>query len=406
MVSDSFAERKRRASLLVRRSPVLSVGAKLLWAELLEWCWTEARCWPNVELLAFAINASRHSISRWTTELKKAKLLSIQRQQRSNEYILNLDVPKAVCHENRGTNSRLRDLHDQRSDVPNSGVGEHLKCDPTPQIAAIDVPNSGVGSVHTPQFGTSDVPNSGAKYIKEAIKEREAREGKLGEARKAPRIEDPPTPSEDENHEGTTGRDETNAVDLRKSNEIGEIADAEGLIEDVLSQHSTLSSRRRLRGSLVGSSRDSAETASKSRGELRHYQSDPDPPERPQDVLELLRGEVEAKFGGDSHRGLPAKLSPKERTQIDNILLKQFEPRDVLAIVRVLVWDWEIARKECFPPRNSDYPSVENLVQYAKQLAPRISTGFAYRGSRRGAVNTYEDRYILMKDIVEDDDPW
>jgi hypothetical protein len=93
--------------------------------------------------------------------------------------------------------------------------------------------------------------------------------------------------------------------------------------------------------------------------------------------------------------------------QIRNTILRKYPPDIVLAMLRVLVWDWEIARTTIFPFRpERPIPLVENLVQYAADLAAATSTGLSYRGDRRGAVNTYRDRFLEQKEKVEDDNPF
>ena len=124
-------------------------------------------------------------------------------------------------------------------------------------------------------------------------------------------------------------------------------------------------------------------------------------------VLELLRREITEKFGPMAARGVPSKLSSKEKGQIKNTLLRKYEPDVILSMIRVLVWDWEIARETFWPPRpNRGIPLVENLVLYANDLAGAISTGLRYAGDRRGAENTYSDLFLEGKTKVEEDTPF
>ena len=100
------------------------------------------------------------------------------------------------------------------------------------------------------------------------------------------------------------------------------------------------------------------------------------------------------------------ELTGKQRGQIKNTILRKFPPDVVLNLVRLLVWDWEIAKRECFPFRHSvPIPPIDALIQYRETLASAVSTGLSYTGDFRGAENTYRHRYIEGKEKVFEDDP-
>jgi hypothetical protein len=127
---------------------------------------------------------------------------------------------------------------------------------------------------------------------------------------------------------------------------------------------------------------------------------------QPQDVLALLRGEIEEKYGSKSCVSIPLQLTGKERSQVRSVILGRYAPSVVIGMIRVLVWDWEVARTTCFPFRHqSPIPTVEALVQYQETLASAVTTGLKYDGSRRGEWNTYSARY-LKNDPVGDTLPF
>jgi hypothetical protein len=133
----------------------------------------------------------------------------------------------------------------------------------------------------------------------------------------------------------------------------------------------------------------------------------PPPVDSPEDVLELLRGEIEEKFGAEASRGLPMEITGKQQGQIRNTILRKYEPDVILAMVRVLVWDWEMARMVCFPERHTvTYPVLDALLQWTKELAARVSTGFTYTGIRRGAPNSYCALFINRRSRVADENPF
>ena len=129
-------------------------------------------------------------------------------------------------------------------------------------------------------------------------------------------------------------------------------------------------------------------------------------PKTPQDVLELLRVEVERKFGAKAAFGVPTRLTGKDAKTVRDVVLNTFPTEGVIALVRLLVWDWEVARETCYPPRSYPIPTIESLVRYIDDLSSRLSTGFVYQGSLRGSVNTYSDIFLKGYDIEDDDDPY
>jgi hypothetical protein len=148
--------------------------------------------------------------------------------------------------------------------------------------------------------------------------------------------------------------------------------------------------------------------ASESPSEIQFDSQPPPPPvEKPMDVLRLLKGEAETRWGKKSTHGYPMDLTGELTGQVKNVLLTKYAPDVILAMTRLLVWDWEVARGACFPFRHGvPYPDVKALVQYAGELASRIETGFDYMRHRRGASNTYHDLFIRKIPFVNDDNPF
>ena len=94
--------------------------------------------------------------------------------------------------------------------------------------------------------------------------------------------------------------------------------------------------------------------------------------------------------------------------KIKRAILTKYEPKVVLRMIRVLVWDWEVAREVCWPPRKEHkFPDVESLVLYRVALSGATITGFDYTGARRGEPNTYYMKYLKDSETtVKSDDPF
>ena len=139
---------------------------------------------------------------------------------------------------------------------------------------------------------------------------------------------------------------------------------------------------------------------------IKVVEASPPAPESPEAVLALLRGEVEAKFGAGACRGMPLNLNGKDRGMVTNAVLGKYAPDVVIAMIRVLVWDWEIARSSIFPYRPQvKIPTIESLVQYQETLASAVDTGLKYSGASRGVWKTYASRYLVDANpsVVESD---
>lgn len=86
----------------VRRSKLLSPGAKLLWIELKRgWSWGRDECWPSRDILAALLAVSERSVSRWAKELEERGLIKIDRRMSGNRYKLVQTIPEDLCDETR-----------------------------------------------------------------------------------------------------------------------------------------------------------------------------------------------------------------------------------------------------------------------------------------------------------------
>jgi len=131
----------------------------------------------------------------------------------------------------------------------------------------------------------------------------------------------------------------------------------------------------------------------------------PPPVDSPEALVQILKDECAEKWGAKSTRGFPIELTGELRGKIRNTILRKHPPDVILAMVRLLVWDWEVARGVCFPYRRDvPYPDPLAFVQYAKDLAPRIESGFDYSGLHRGVSNTYHRLFVERKPKIETHD--
>jgi len=381
----------------------LSVGARITWAELaFNWCWDDEICFPNLVVLAEAIGKGRNAIGRWIAELEEVGLLRKRHKGRGFQFELatvfpeELIDPKLVNNRDLSAAVKASRKHDAtRRRAPKECTTEHDPC--------IDVHRKGANtctdSVHVIEKralkGCTDVHQKGAR-IEVHIKGSDEKDEAIGKGRMReagnPLAHEKESVSQtgDEDHEGSTdGKEKT----YESSGEEG--ADLSELMED---NTQPLRKKRRRRGpsaDLVGLSGDGLRTASEPRGETFAEEPTPRPPETPEDVLALLRGEVEAKYGPSSCRSLPRKLTGVQRGKIQRAILDAYDADVVIALVRILVWDWEVARTVCFPYRHdADVPPVDALPQYHAQLAAAISSGLNYNGVNRGTQRTYAWKYL------------
>jgi len=74
----------------------LSVGAKLAYAMLLKYAWTDDACYPGQQKLAGDMGAGERSVRTYLKELEDTKLLEVTQRGlgKTNLYRLHVTVPK------------------------------------------------------------------------------------------------------------------------------------------------------------------------------------------------------------------------------------------------------------------------------------------------------------------------
>lgn len=76
----------------------LSVGAKLAYAMLLKYAWTDSAVYPGQQTLAVDMGAGERSVRTYLKELEDAKLLEVTQRGlgKTNLYRLHLTIKKRV----------------------------------------------------------------------------------------------------------------------------------------------------------------------------------------------------------------------------------------------------------------------------------------------------------------------
>ena len=118
----------------------------------------------------------------------------------------------------------------------------------------------------------------------------------------------------------------------------------------------------------------------------------PKPPSTPAALLTALNDEILLRWGEPMRMTLARSLDRKETNALEK-LLDKYSPEAVQAMTRLLVWDWEEAREQCWPKSPGAVPALKQLVDYAATLATVIPTGFRSSGQSRGRTG-YAERYI------------
>ena len=78
------------------RHPDLFVGAKVVFAMFLSYCWANSRCFPGQDRLADDIGMSRVRVTQLIGELEDAGLIEITRRGQGKTNIYTLDVRHSV----------------------------------------------------------------------------------------------------------------------------------------------------------------------------------------------------------------------------------------------------------------------------------------------------------------------
>jgi hypothetical protein len=371
--------------------------------------------------LAAGLRVNVNSISRWAIELQNAELLTRTKLYRGWRFQLVEEIPSRHLADGwRFNNSELTRRVRGKTNQPMT---------------------RSVDTLEKREWGNTDSEGHSRKQEKDTLEKREwepktLSKNESGHSRKTRvyrsrmnKKKKEEEEKQDESESGQSGKPTAQSESVRSS---GEVEEGEGSqsVESNEEQRTYVAEetqpedpselmeddppikrqpRRKKRGkrapspALVSAAGDTRRSASGAPGGPDTVQVGPPPPTDPEDVLALLRGEVEEKYGAKAIRGMPMELTRKDRGMVRNVILAKFPPDVVISMVRVLVWDWEVARSECFPFRPQvPYPTVEALVQYQESLASSVETGLNYSGTRRGAWNTYANRYLKEDNPLED----
>ncbi len=433
----SKAKHMREREDLVRRSPVLSDAAKVLWIELCRgWAWDDENANVSQPTLAESLGWSPRKVQRVAKELKKHDLVIVtQRVWRTpNEYRIVDTIPEAVCAKDRLINKIISkqafEARSTEAGVPNMvplAGATNLVSQADPEESGVpNLVSQGrqIASTRGTKFG-----NLGATKVvpKDEIKEDELKEDELLKMRTSensldflfePELDeedhqkiaaltyDPDTDEEDYN--ASYVREEPEAVTMRRKREK--------LKADILAEktrkHVRQFTKRSSDPNLVGkgSSGVLAEASSKATDEyLCVYATPPpvSPPKTPEDVLQLLHDEIVGKYGSTMALGVPMGVTKQDIGQLKNCILTKYRPDAVLAMVRVLVWDWEVARSSIFPKKEQQrLPALGDLVRYRDALAGAIATGLIRTGNYLGERKSYSAKYVDPNVKLHDDDPF
>lgn len=422
---------------VIRRSALISDGGYKLWSELaFGWAWDEPVCFPTCHTLAVALNTTRRTIMRLLDELEGHGLLTRRRQRRGNRFTLASTLPPQF-DTSRLSNKELAAIARAQGDpdahqeddphevirahldpgVEGSDVTEtsHLDRDP----ANHDVMNLSSSDVmktsHQPlcdvmktshQAGC-DVMNSSHKadvHPKQNIQEEEKQDHlKQGREPAAPDSKSTEVSEGDQENEGEQD-DVAEAEDLLSEKE--EVTPRRPRRQQRASSPDLITSRAKKPKVPYPEAQGSSTFVPKGRIES---EVTPPPVETARGLLSLLRGEVESKWGQKATRLLPTdplELPRDLQEKLKSAILNKYSSDVILDLVRLLVWDWEVARGVCFPFRpTTPYPDPLALVQYHKELATRVNTGFDHSANEhRGKRNTYKWLFIDKKPKADESD--
>lgn len=401
----------------VRRYKGLSSDAYKLWAELaFGWSWDGPSCYPNYEVIAQALGWPRNRVALRIKELTSNGLIECQRRSFGYRYVLVVDLPEKFWESSLNNRDLVKDLRARKSKRRKKRDASTGMDHDAPHDAYPYGHHDASTGVHQDRSDAStgmdhDV-HTGVDPYKQMKKEADEHQEEADE------WEEEPAPASPASSDLSGMTDDSRASRGNEGSTDADMAEAEDLLEEAEGPPVRKSRRKKQRAgspALVSGSASprvpfpDAPRASQSASGVQFDAEPPPPPvETPEDLVWLLKGEIQRKWS-DEHAlvGFAEELSGKLRGQLTNTILRKYTADVILKMVRVLVWDWEVARGVCFPfKKDLRYPTTESLVQYAGELAARINTGFDYMATRRGALNTYHDLFIRKIPFIQDDDPF
>lgn len=412
---------RREQEDLVRRSPVLSDGAVRLWTELYRgWAWDGKACFPSQETLANALGWSESRVKRRLKELINVGLVARDRTGRNNRYRLVQEIPASVCDPNRLINTHLSSFHRAASSEGNRSENDLSdRSNPDIRSTTFDLSdrsnpdirevNSDLSdrSILTPKAGTSKQVQ--VKQVQRSHRERDA----------FARDEEPYSEGEPEESQGRSSLgDETKPSPSTEEKEVT----SKNEIEELMTEEDEKPKKKRGRKSKtvirnpnsrtrrgpgipgVPEARPARTGSAEPVQGSEFDEASPPPPNSPEAILRLLWAETRAKYGEDAASTMPLGLTAKDKKNLQRVVIDRYEPRVVLDMIRLLVWDWEVIRVTCFPPREEvNYPLPEHLVLYRESLGGNTTTGYARVENLRGEARTYASRYLSNKPVDPDD---
>jgi len=449
-----------RLELLIKVNRLdLTLGARLLWTELaFNWCWNDRECCPSLIALAEALRVNVNSVARWAKELVDTGLMTKKKYYRGWRFILSDEIPSDLLVDQwRFNNGALTRRVKKKAPVSEkepiddlTQCGEALvkreweNTEPKTHSTLEGNPPLPVGEkcpkIHS--FNESGytrltrVYRSGMNRKRDEHKKKKEEE-KMGNQRNADCVLKAAGDLQIENArcarscEGTSPEETEDEKQRTYAKALGVASlpdktggfsepekqrtyvkdksqpeDPSELMADLPTQPKKAPRKKRAPDlACVTTQHDMRGAGKPSTGSKVSEPTGP-PVWKPKDVLALLRGEVEAKFGAGGCRGMPLNLTKVDQAKIQNTVLNKYSPDTVISMVRVLVWDWEIARASIFPFRPQvRIPTIESLVQYQETLASVVDTGLKYTGASRGVWKTYASRYLVDANpsVVEPD---
>jgi biotin operon repressor len=440
-------ETRLRLNTAIRRSRFVSDGAYRLWADLaFGWAWNDPSCFPSYEALSEALGVGRTTIWRWLSELEAHGLIAKRRTDKGNDYALITELPSSfdgakIDNKKIGTSKKRRKPSHQKQDHDdcilkhrNEGSAQTDVSDVkhrSHDLVQTDVSEVERGDVSDVKHRSSDTGRETRTYVDDQSRfrqtdvsdvEPEVSKVHLSDVQedkkyRKGKYERESQTRASEAHEGMHEHPSRFALGNEGTEDMSE---ADDLLEEAgvplksrTTQPRKKAPKHRASSSDLVSSSDGPSKipfpeAQGASVDLTYVKFDPPatppPVETPYEVLLLLKGEMESRWGRKGTHHLPMELSGDLSGRIKNVLLSKYPPDVILSMIRLLVWDWQVAREQCFPFRKgAQYPDVLALIQYAAELAVRIETGFVYTSNYRGAVNTYHDLFIRKIPFVQDD---
>lgn len=390
---------------LVRRAPGLTDSEKILWIEIARgWAWDDKSCFPSQESLADALGWSTRKVRRQIASLVSHCLLRVKRSGKchTNIYELPERIPESICSPARLINKTLKDTFEV---VSASGDRTTLSAGRTRNRTDSA---AGTGQDCPISEDNSDLSDRTVLSSEDELPEDEPQEE--DENTEGMRVPEHSQPDTAESH-----APEDNQVEDEGSDEEPEIGSGDELTE--LAREAPAAPSGRKIAPRTGHRNRAADKsfcagagrigASASAPDTEFVTAKPMLPETPDQIHSLLNAEIKEKYGAAAAGSTITSLMVKQRHAVQKTIVEKYNPEVVLAMVRVLVWDWEIARECCWPnAKEVAYPDITHLLKYRIPLSGATTKGFPYRERRRGTHGTYASRYLENSGDTREPNPF